>query len=307
MSILPTVSIVIPTYNEERDIRATIEALLRLNYPDIEVIIVDDSTDETPTIIREYAARGVRMLRQKTPEGRCGARNLGIRNASGEIIVVLNADVLLPPDFILHILSHYREGADYVLVKSLVANPQSVYARFIEAEGRYCYDNSDAIEWTEGFSCRREAILAAGLFPVGYPTPMHAGEDGHVGQQLNKLGYKKVIDRSIVVRHFAPSRLGAFWAQQVGRGFGIIESKLYLEKRSWQMVLLRLIAKSLWLLARVILLFPSTFRAYRLSQHSPRGVRDLLPFTYVLTIQIVAQRLGEWLAFLRIVSKGWSG
>jgi glycosyltransferase involved in cell wall biosynthesis len=48
-------SIIIPTYNEERDIAATLEALLGLDYPDREIIVVDDSSDRTPEIVGGYA------------------------------------------------------------------------------------------------------------------------------------------------------------------------------------------------------------------------------------------------------------
>jgi glycosyltransferase involved in cell wall biosynthesis len=44
-------SIIIPTYNEERGIGATLEALLSLDYPDREIIVVDDSSDRTPEIV----------------------------------------------------------------------------------------------------------------------------------------------------------------------------------------------------------------------------------------------------------------
>ena len=47
-------SIIIPTYNEEGEIAATLEAILDVDYPDQEIIVVDDSTDRTPEIVRRY-------------------------------------------------------------------------------------------------------------------------------------------------------------------------------------------------------------------------------------------------------------
>ena len=54
--------------------------------------------------------------------------------------------------------------------------------------GRCNYAN---MEWTEGFSCRREAALKAGLFPTGFPVAICAGEDGFFGQGLRANKAKK--------------------------------------------------------------------------------------------------------------------
>ena len=121
-SQLPLISIIIPTYNEAEDIRRTLEAIVRLAYPRKEVIVVDNSRDGTSAIVQEFAAQGVLLLRQQQQDGRSGARNQGILQAVGDVVVILNADVLLPPDFLSRIAQHYMQGADYVLVESRVEN-----------------------------------------------------------------------------------------------------------------------------------------------------------------------------------------
>lgn len=297
---LPKVSIVIPTYNEERDIRRTLDALVSLDYPSKEIIVVDDSSDRTPEIVKSYASYGVQLLTQTIKEGRTGARNLGISHATGEIVVILNADVLLPKDFLLRIAPHYFAGADYVLVESTVANPESVYARFIEAEHRFYYGSADEIEWTEGFSCRRAAILDIGLFPVGFPVPICAGEDGFVGQKLSAKGYRKVIDRSIVVRHTAPSSLSEYWFQQVGRGKGFSQVRVFLRGMPFSRALRRTAVKSIGVGLRILLIFPLLFKAWRLSKRSPLGRKDFPCFLFVLLIQTLAHISGEWSALFEI-------
>ena len=123
-------SIIIPTYNEEHDITETLEALLKLDYPDKEIIVVDDSTDRTPDIVRGYTDHGVRLI-HPGGGGRCEARNLGIREAAGEILVILNADVHPRPDFLRRLVPHYEQGADYVLVLGKVSNLDNLFARYI--------------------------------------------------------------------------------------------------------------------------------------------------------------------------------
>lgn len=56
-------SIVVPTYNEERDIASTLDRLVALDWSDYEVLVVDDSIDRTPDIVLTYADQGVRLIR----------------------------------------------------------------------------------------------------------------------------------------------------------------------------------------------------------------------------------------------------
>ena len=214
-------SIIIPTYNEAGDIVATLEALLGLDYGDKEIIVVDDSTDQTPEIVRRYADRGVRLI-HPGGGGRCEARNIGIREAAGEVVVLLNADVRLPADFLQRLAYHYQQGADYVLVAARVANRQDLFGRYVDGVSDVFYAqaarcNYDNMEWTEGFSCRRDAALKAGLFPTGFPVAICAGEDGFFGQGLRALEAKKRIDLSLQVAHVVPASFREFWRNRQGR------------------------------------------------------------------------------------------
>src|SRR5215213_6246645 len=96
----PLVTIVIPTRNEAQDIRDTVEACLRIQYPHKEIIIVDDSDDDTPEIVEQYTHLGVTLIhRDVNTNGVEGARKLGLQIAKGEIVVLLNADASPQPDF----------------------------------------------------------------------------------------------------------------------------------------------------------------------------------------------------------------
>ena len=85
-AVPPSFSLIIPTRNEAEDIRHTLERCLALDYDRKEIIVVDDSSDETPRIVSEYAARGVRLIhREENVDGCCGARNAGMRAAPGSV------------------------------------------------------------------------------------------------------------------------------------------------------------------------------------------------------------------------------
>lgn len=75
----PRISITIPAYNEERQIGATLDSVLALDYPADRrqiVVVSDASTDRTDEIVRSYADRGVELLRQTERAGKTAAENL---------------------------------------------------------------------------------------------------------------------------------------------------------------------------------------------------------------------------------------
>ncbi len=94
----PRVSIIIPCYNAERWVAATLESALAQTWPEKEIIVVNDgSTDGSAAAARAFAARGVRIIDQPN-RGASAARNTGLRAARGDFIQFLDADDLLAPD-----------------------------------------------------------------------------------------------------------------------------------------------------------------------------------------------------------------
>lgn len=296
-------SIVVPTYNEEQDIGRTLDALIALDYSDKEILVVDDSTDRTPDIVRGYSTSGVRLIRPGKRGGRCEARNLGILEACGEVVIILNADVILPADFIRRVLPHYEQGYDYVLVKSKVANTEYLFPRYIEAMATAVESGDPSwMEWTEGFSCRRELAIKAGLFPVGFAVPICAGEDGFFGTGLRRIGAKKKIDFDIVVPHIAPASFKEYWSIRKGRGRGSPQIRRFLQ--SWSMK--RIVLRALLRLAKtgiyVVTIIPSIWVTGTAARHSSRGViADCVPFIYAWLIEQCAFHVGEWESIFEIM------
>jgi glycosyltransferase involved in cell wall biosynthesis len=95
---LPLVSVVIPTYNRAATIGASLESVFRQDYPNLEIIVVDDgSKDDTGRVMEPYVAKGVRYLRQEN-RGAPAARNAGVERASGELIAFLDSDDAWEPN-----------------------------------------------------------------------------------------------------------------------------------------------------------------------------------------------------------------
>ncbi len=92
------VSVIIPVYNVEKYIAATIQSVIDQTYTNFELLIVDDgSPDKSLEICQQFTDKRIKIIRQKN-HGVCAARNTGIRNAQGEYLAFLDADDLWLPE-----------------------------------------------------------------------------------------------------------------------------------------------------------------------------------------------------------------
>jgi glycosyltransferase involved in cell wall biosynthesis len=251
----PTVSVIVAAYNERRHIEACLQSLLTQAYPSVEVIVVDDgSTDGTGKLAE--AAGGVCTIRQDH-RGAGAARNVGARAAHGEILVFVDGDMLLPPEFLDHLIAPIirGEGTGTFTKEIMVANGDHRWAR-AHMLGRAlptdCHFPPNFPDRWENFrAIRREAFERVGGFDeIGH------GEDVTLGR---KLGEDALAAPGAVCWHFEPETLGDVFASArwLGRGERITESPLHAPSyRPW-----RLLRRALGL--AVINRMPSLF-VYRL-------------------------------------------
>jgi glycosyltransferase involved in cell wall biosynthesis len=117
MSSKQLLSVVVPCYNEEEVLHEThrrlVDVLARLEDLDFEVVYVDDgSRDQTPSILRQLQAEDdrVRVLRFSRNFGHQLAVTAGVDHASGDAVVLIDADLQDPPEVILEMVAQWREG-----------------------------------------------------------------------------------------------------------------------------------------------------------------------------------------------------
>ena len=308
-------SIVIPTYNEENDIARTLDALVNMSYKNKEILVVDDSNDNTPKIVSEYVNCGVVIIRPETRRGRCEARNIGIKAATGDVVIILNADVLLPVDFLDRILIHYNSGYDSVTVLGEVANLDALYARYVGLHHfrklkRGVYEKRkttlNGIFWSEAFSVRKTLLDQSKLFPSGYPVPLEAGEDVRFVDELRGLGCKGVIDETIVIKHVAPSTLYEFWKVRKGRGAGTPQVRIYLDNWRFDRLFLILILKAVIRLIKLLTLIPGILYVWELSYFSRARFRFWEAFLlyWCWMIEQAAFTVGEFSSFFKVFKEG---
>ena len=90
----PAVTVVIPAYNAADDVATCLAGVLAQDYPDFEVIVVDDaSSDKTPEVVRAHER--VRLVRNVTNLGPAAARNRGVAESRGELLVFLDSDSIV--------------------------------------------------------------------------------------------------------------------------------------------------------------------------------------------------------------------
>lgn len=121
------VSVIIPAYNVESYIAATVQSVLDQTYPEIEVLIVDDgSCDRTVEVCEQIGDARIKILTQSN-RGAAGARNTGIRHIQGEYVAFLDADDLWLPEKLETQIQHLESNPSVGISFS--------YSSFIDADG----------------------------------------------------------------------------------------------------------------------------------------------------------------------------
>jgi len=131
----PKISVIIPAYNEEKLIAKTIKAVLDANYPEKEIIVVDDgSTDNTFKIAKRFEKYGVKVFRKKNG-GKASALNFGIEKCSSEFIMALDADSFPAKDCFKKMIGHFKDPRVMAVVPTLkVWKPKTIVERLQSLE-----------------------------------------------------------------------------------------------------------------------------------------------------------------------------
>jgi glycosyltransferase involved in cell wall biosynthesis len=119
MRLSPLVSIVIPNYNSDQFLSETLESVLSSNYPEFEIVVVDDgSTDQSKLILEEWKIRfpGKISVFYQANQGPSIARNYGIHQASGRYILPLDSDDKIHPDYIFKAVEKFENDPEIKVV-----------------------------------------------------------------------------------------------------------------------------------------------------------------------------------------------
>ena len=225
----PKISVVVPAYNEEITIRSCIQSLLDLNYPNYEIILVDDgSTDKTLEEAKKFEKSGVKVIHQEN-QGKANALNNGIRLSKGEIVITVDADTKLHKDSLKKIADRFATNHQLGAVAGNVkVNP---------APG--LLNRLQATEYTTGINLTRKAQSTLGCVLV-VPGPVAAlkkeaveraglfsedtfAEDFDITVGILKNGYRVEYEDGVIAYTDAPKNLEDLMKQRRRWYRGIIQ------------------------------------------------------------------------------------
>jgi len=224
----PRVSVVVCSYNGERVIRECAEGLSRLEYPNFEVIVVDDgSTDATAAIARDY---GFKVISTEN-RGLSSARNTGLEHATGELIAYLDDDAYPDPHWLSYLANTFMT-TDYAGVGGPNIPPRGdgfIAECVANAPGGPLHVMLTDTQAEHIPGCNM-AFRTACLKPIGGFDPQFrvAGDDVDVCWRLQEQGWTLGFNACAMVFHHRRNSIRAYWRQQ--RGYGKAEALL---ERKW--------------------------------------------------------------------------
>jgi len=201
------VSVVIPTYNCSRTIIKCANSLLNIDYPksEMEIIFVDDgSTDNTKELLKQYAQKNnIIKFFEQTHKGPASARNIGINNASGDIIVFTDSDCIVPPDWIIKLVNKFNKdiGAVGGSLKPFSLDTTSEIFEQYRRDSLYGHEEHiiDALP-SCNLAVKKEVLLKIKGFDESFKYP--SSEDYDLCYRIRDAGYKILYDPSIAILHF---------------------------------------------------------------------------------------------------------
>jgi glycosyltransferase involved in cell wall biosynthesis len=221
----PRVSVVVCSYNGASTLDGCLQSLARLNYPDYEVILVDDgSTDRTRQIAQQYPS--VRCHHQAN-RGLSAARNVGMELATGEIIAYTDSDCMADEDWLYYLVSKLLQtGASAVGGPNLLPTHDGPVAACVSASPgtpAHILVDDEVAEHVPGCNM---AFWADRLRAIRGFDPVYtkAGDDVDVCWRLQAQGERIVFSPSAMVWHHRRSTVRAYLKQQ--RGYGEAEALL---------------------------------------------------------------------------------
>lgn len=214
------ISVIVPTFNGEETITDCLNSLLNQSYKGAyEVIVVDDgSIDKTGEVVEKYP---VRLLAQEH-RGPAAARNLGARNASGDILLFTDDDCVAEKNWIEEMVKPFDNPEIAGVQGRYKTKQRSLITRFAQHEIEERYERMQKqkyIDFIGSYSAayRRDVFLKENGFDESFPIA--SGEDPDLSFRLAAKGHKMVFAPNAVVYHHHPDTLLKYLRQKFYRAY----------------------------------------------------------------------------------------
>jgi biofilm PGA synthesis N-glycosyltransferase PgaC len=306
----PTISVVIPAHSEGEVIEEAVRGVLRLQWPRLDVIVVDDgSGDDTRARVRPFLADGrVRLLHKPVNEGKSMAINDALPICRGDLVLLMDADGIPDPTALEQMAPHFVRGGK---IAAVTGNPRVLNTRTV-------LTRLQAIEFTSTVGVQRRGDSVWGrlmtvsglcvLFDRGVVQSLHgfapdmATEDIDLSWRLQLAGYDVVYEPSALFGMEAPESLRSLWRQRRRWVLGlaqVLRRHLVeaLHHRNWRLWPVALSATLSIVWAHALVIATAVVVVAAAAGAEPHGLPQLLGLFGAITILagIVQGVTGMWL------------
>jgi len=204
-------SIIVPTYNRERLLRETLAQLLLQDYPAFELLLIDQTATHQPETEKFLADHADQVRRFHLEQANLpAARNFGIRQSSGEIVIFFDDDMVVPKDAVSKLVETYSDGQVWGATGFTLgcaeqdADKYRAYDRFVRTRDDFACRQRIRVDSFIGclMSFRRSLFERVGYFDEWLGTqPMAAGEDAEFCRRATLATRGLYLNPSLTTRH----------------------------------------------------------------------------------------------------------
>ena len=222
------ISVIIPVCNREAMLRECLAAICANDYPDREIIVVDDaSTDRTADTAREFPCE---IIALETNGGAAAARNRGAQAATGDILAFIDADIIVEKDSLAGIAAAFEDPGVGAVVGLYTARHRNrnVCSQYKNLWIRYTYLKSPKyISWifTSITGIRKTAFDNTGGFNPNLRSETGI-DDLECGMRLSEAGHRILLDHGLEVEHLKVFTMPSFLRNQYIRSRSFAEVAL---------------------------------------------------------------------------------
>ncbi len=227
----PSVTIIVPCYNEEKTVLNTIDSLLELDYPKdkLEIIVVDNaSKDGTWNVLQNLETNSQIRIFQETKVGKHNALNKGLENTQTQFVGCLDADSTVHPESLKRIMSYFvNEDTMAVAPSIVVRNPKNILQYAQRAEYDMAHYNKKMLAFLGGihvtpgpFSIFRKTVFDK----IGFYRKAHHTEDQEIALRMQKNGLKIDHCPDAYVYTGSPNSIPKLYRQRVRWIYGFIRN-----------------------------------------------------------------------------------
>jgi len=214
------ISVIIPIYNSEKTLTDCLTSVLNQTYENYEVIAVDNSsTDSSKEIIKQFMKKNKKIkyfFEEK--KGRGAARNCGIKNSTGEIIVMTDSDCIVPENWIEKLTKLIREGKEIACMGSEKETIKSFWTKNIQEQNSNLIKESLHREYTTHLDTKNFSIRSDIVKSLMFNSNLKALEDFEFKLRFQKIGKIRFI-KNLKVKHSHRNSLKSFIKNNFERAF----------------------------------------------------------------------------------------